>query len=96
MHCLIDSQIGLRMEKFLIVQGEPRGRSRKMYRIVIDESLVKSNVLYIYPNISVAKVDPPEKKKMKWFTYSNKKEFYPVVIRRWKGYNCILQNILNN
>lgn len=82
MHCLIDSQIGLRMEKFLIVQGEPRGRSRKMYRIVIDESLVKSNVLYIYPNISVAKVDPPEKKKMKWFTYSNKKEFYPVVIRR--------------
>lgn len=70
------------MEKFLIMQSETRGRSKQKYHIAIDDSSVKSNALYIYPNVSASRVDPPGKMKMKWFTFSSKKEYYPVIIRR--------------
>ena len=50
------------------------------YHLAIDDNLVKSNVLYIYPKASAIRVDPPEKCRSRWFTYSSKKEFYPIVI----------------
>lgn len=70
------------MEKFLVIQSESRGRSKQKYHIAIDDSSVKSNSLYIFPKVSVSRIDPPGYMKMKWFTFSGKKEYYPVIIRR--------------